>query len=281
MNIIPQNEHNHHGLEGLLKNFFIYFYQTGNGTEWIDYDLPPPGVLKHVRNGIFIGWALDGYFGTNKGQTYLNDIIARYLITFKDNKAQRLPYKPQKDLLDSKTHLDYTKHKLREFQGLKSIARASKIVSQQRNSDSKQDHVFYAIKFFCEDLIFSQGIPTYSQLLEFAEQNFKYKESSTLRAKCRSIYNWYEERDFTILKKKKYENLNNYWEITQMTRKENLKEINNKRNETSKAKVLGAITELQHLNKKITGNAIARITGQNVKTARKYLKEIQNIGDQK
>jgi len=272
MDIIPQNECNHNGLNDLLKNFFIYFYMHGNGTEWIDYDLPPPSVLKHVNTGIFIGWALDGYFGTNKGETYLNDIIARYLITFKDQKAQRLPYKPQEQLLDSKTHLDYTKHKLREFQGLKSIVRAASVAQR---ADTKKDHVFYAIKFFCEDLIIQQGFPTYSQLLEFAQQNFEHKENSTLKAKCRSIFNWYEARDFTIPKKKIYENLNNYWESTKMTRIENMKQMNKERNETSKAKVLGAITELKHLNKKITGNAIARITKQNVKTARKWLKEIK------
>ena len=270
MDIIPHNENKGNGLEGLLKNFFVYFYMQGaNGTEWIDYDLPPPNILKHINTGIFIGWALDGYFGTNRGQTYLNDIIARYLITFKDQKAQRLPYKPQKDLLDSKTHLDYTKHKLREFQGLKSIVRA---ISVAERADTKKDHVFYAIKFFTEDLIISQGMPTYDQLFSFALTSFEYKEKSTLKAKCRNIFNWYEERDFTIPNSRNFKQTKKEY---QMTRIENMKQMNKERNETSRAKVLGAITELKHLGKKITGNAIARITGQNVKTARKYLKEIK------
>ncbi len=269
MDSIAKTDSKINELDAFLKNFFIYFYmESANGTEWIDYDLPTPSVLQHTIHGIFIGWALDGYFGTKEGQAFLNDVIARYLITFRDLKTERLPHKPQKRYINDKTHLDLRTHKLKEFQGLKSIARASK-VSHTRNSDVKKDHVFWAIKFFCEDLIISQGVPMFSQLIDFAKQHFSYKEFSTLRAKCRSIFNWYEERDFELPKRKD----RTPWEEDRVRRTENAKKVSAEKAQKNRAKVLGAITELQHLNKKITGVAIQQITGQNIKTCRKYLKE--------
>ncbi len=219
MDIIPQNKTKIYKL--IENSFFLYFYMpNANGTEWIDYDLPIPTLLHHTERGVYIGWVLKGYFGTNKGIEYLNDIVARYLITFKT--SQRLPYKPQQATITEKTHKSLGKHRLKSFQGLKSIVRAKKLVATR--SDNFKDHVFWAIKFFCEDLIISQGIPTYQQLESFAFNSFDYKEKSTLKAKCRSVFNWYDVRDFKIPKRYKQTK-----EEYKVTRTENITKMNKQR----------------------------------------------------
>jgi hypothetical protein len=269
--IIAQNEKETKSLEVILKNYFLYFYMPHyNGTEWLDYDLPIPTMLKHSQRGIFIGWALDGFFGTKKGQDFLNDIIARYLITFP--MSERLPYKPQKEAISEETHLSNGKYKLKEFQGLKAIVRAKKLST--RRADNFHDHVFWAIKFYCEELIQSQGIATYDQMIGFAFVNFEYKEGSTLRAKVRSVFNWYEERDFKLSRK------NKNWEDDMERRKENAKKVSEEKAKLHKAKVLGAITQLQHLEKKLTAVNIQKLTNQNPRTVRKYLKEYKQAQPQ-
>ena len=172
--------------------YWLSFHFMGNGTEWIDQGLPTPSYLEHINKGYLIAWAIDGYFGTQQGTQYLNDIIARVLITFKDLKPKRQLYKPK---IESASHYLPKIYKLKELQNLKSLR---KQIHAPTRADNFEDHVFWSIKLFCEDLIRTQGLPTFSQLEEFAYSNFNYKDKSTLRAKCRSIFNWYETNDWEL-----------------------------------------------------------------------------------
>ena len=80
-------------------------------------------------------------FDTFKGVQYLNDIIARFKITFETSQYL-------KHTVDTESTL--CPLKLRQFQGLKS--RAIQKIRQVTRFDSSKDFIFYTIKFYAEDL---------------------------------------------------------------------------------------------------------------------------------
>ncbi len=246
------------------------FHFTGNGTEWIDQGLPTPTYLEHINKGYLIAWAIEGYFGTSQGTQYLNDIIARVLITFKDLKPQRLLHKPK---IGSASHYLPKIYKLKELQNLKSIR--NKIKAPNR-ADNFEDHIFWSIKLYCEDLIRSQGLPTFTQLEDFAYSNFNHKDRSTLRAKCRSIFNWYETTNWALPYKRKTKTE----EELKVTRQERAKANTEAREEKAKAIVTNAVTGLMsetYKKKSGTWNVtkIAKDTKLNRRTITKYIKEIE------
>jgi len=256
------------------KAFWLYFYLTGNGTEWIDYDLPPPSVHKLARKGYFAGWAIDGYFGTKKGREYINDVIGRFLITFADCNPQRLPYKPKLD--DNSAKIHQRVYKLREIsRGLKSLP--VKKYAPER-ADKFEDHAFWAIKFYAEDLIAQSGIIVYEILEQWALGQFEHKERSTIRAKCRSVWNWYNERNFEIPKKHKSQSA--YLEETMASRAENMKRISRNKAERNKRAVINVMTGLYADDYKKKNGAwhfgkIGEATNLSAKTVAKIIKEIE------
>ncbi len=260
----------------ILKAFWLYFHIVGNGTEWIDYKLPTPTIHKHINRGYFVGWAIDGYFGTKKGQEFINDIIARFLISFRDIK--RLDFNPDKKDLESNNSRIYAKvYKLKEFSKQLDSLPTKKYTPTR--ADSFKDFTFWAIKLYAEDMIRATGFIVYSQLENWAITQFlERKERSTIRAKCRSVFNWYEARNFDISTKNTHKTLKEYLEETKMTRQENMRKINKKRAEAKKAKVLGAVQSLQFLKEKITVRKVAEQANISTKTAQKYLKELKQEG---
>ena len=271
MDIITQND-------GLTKAFWLYFHILGVGDEWIDYGLPIPTIHKHINRGYFIGWAIDGFFGTKKGQEFLNDIIARFLISFKEQGIERLPYKPSKKDLDDKTARIYAKvYKLKEFSKQLDSLPTKKYTPTR--ADSFEDFTFWAIKLYAEDMIRATGFIVYSQLEDWAMSQFLgHKERSTIRAKCRSVFNWYADRDFDISSKKTHKKLKDYLEETMATRQEHMIKVNKQRAEDRKAKVIGAIQSLQYLQKKISVRKVAEFAGVSKATAEKYLRELREEG---
>ncbi len=94
----------------------------------------------------------------------------------------------------------------------------------------------------------------------------EYKERSTIRAKCRSVWNYYEQRDFKL---KEYQRKFTDEEYL-MTRQENIKIINEKKKKVTEGKILGAITSLEFMNEKINATNIAKYAGISRPTAYKF-----------
>ena len=229
----------------LLKSFWLYFHiANGIGDEWIEYGLPIPTILKHINRGYYVGWAIDGYFATEEGIKFLNDIIARFLISFKEQEIKRLPFKPAKRDLDEKTAHIYAKiYKLRAFsKKLKSLP--VKKQYSPRRADMFEDYTFWAIKLYAEDQIRNYGQISYGIFEDWALTQFEHKERSTIRAKCRNIYAWYEARDWKLPESKKHRKLKDYLEETKMTRAENMKRISMQKEEENRRKILNLITGL-------------------------------------
>lgn len=260
-----------------LHAFWLQFHINGNGTEWIDQGLPTPTYHEHINRGYIIAYALDGYFGTNANTAYLNDVIARFLITFRDYKPSRLlSRRPIASSLDVGTYLPKI-YKLQELQALES--KQTRRHAPER-ADSFKDIVFWAIKLFCEDLITDQGIVAYEQLEEFAIGNFiAKKDRSTLKAKCRSIWNYYSKKDWKLPKAYTKKPTGE----VMATRQENIKKVHENtaiKNRNKIKTVLDDIflqDDIKFKNGKYRVGKIAELTNMTEKTVSKYLKEMNLI----
>jgi len=250
-----------------LPSFWLLFHLHGAGVEWIDAGLPPPSYLEHLDNGYLLGYLVDGYFGTAAGREFLNDVIGRFLVTFREHRPQRLEYKPH--VKPDVGHYYPKILKLREIaRHLDSLPTRS---DAPRRADSFEDYVFWAIKLYTEDQIriFGEGIPVpYPIIEEWALTQFIDKERSTIRAKCRSIWNWYDERGWKLPKRRKWE----------MTRDERARYNSAQKAEKARRKVIGAITGMfrdEYRTK--TGrwiiSKLAKDLDLSRPTVRKYLKE--------
>jgi len=227
----------------IVKCYWLYFHLLGNGSEWLDYELPTPTILKHINKGYYIGWAIDGYFGTAKGQEFLNDIIARFLISFQEEKITRLNFQPSvKNLNSSTAHIHAKVYKLREFsKQLTSLTTKQHIPAR---ADMFADYCFWAIKLYAEDLINASNFIVYETLESWALGQFEHKERSTIRAKCRSVWNWYNSRNFELKQKQHSRTQKQFLEETMATRKSHITKLNISKGERNKGAVINAITGL-------------------------------------
>ena len=265
---MPKNDIQVNLLLPQKPTFWLHFFCSGDGVEWIDEGLPIPNYMQHANKGYFIAWQVDGYFATKKGIEYLNDTIARIIITLKDTKPQRLPWKP--DLRSAEYYYPHI-YKLQQIS-----SRAQSIPGRKNapmRADAFEDYTFWAIKLYTEDTIRAQGegLPiVYETLEDWALSQFVEKERSTIRAKCRSVWNWYDARDWELPKRRK----------GQMTRKE--RAVSNAQAKAEKARkaVLNAITGMFAAELKKKSGAwhigkIAEASGVSRNIVAKYIKEFE------
>ncbi len=247
------------------KNTKLSITIQGDGQEIFDYSLPHP--LKYTRNGnrYTLEYALNGYFSTKASNEYLNDIIARFTLCMK--------------VLS--TNISSTEEngiELSYFQGLKSIQRAN----DYERGDRGEDNVFWSIKLYTEDLIKQSGegnLIAYSLLESFAFSRFteRSKDKSTLKAKCRGIWNWYNELDWIIPARQNKLTA----EELKMTRSENAKLVAKNKTEKNRKTIINCITGLyaEELKKKNGKWHLAKIADRlsmTRETVSKYIKEYEN-----
>lgn len=241
------------------KNTKISLTIDGDGSEIFDYSLPQPH--SYYRNGksYTLEYTLNGYFHTKASYDYLNDIIARFTLSMR--------------VLDAKISSSDDKGiELSCFQGLKSIVRHKNYEA----IDIGLDNIFYAIKYYIEDLIRESGegnLIAYSLIESFAFARFvdRAKDKSTLKAKCRSTWNWYHDRDWTIPKRKG----------KGMSRSDGARIAHKKLAEDTKRKVLNILTGMfQDEYKKKNGvwnvSKIAKDSGTSRNTVMKYIAEYES-----
>lgn len=252
-----------------VKSTWLHFSFVRNITDTLGETLPYPQKHYHNEDGTIVYcWLIDGFFDTKKGNEYLNDIIARVLLTYPSNA------KYIKHYTDSKASI--SPYKLKQFQGL--VSRVEKRKEYHR-ADVTHDYIFWVLKYYAEDLIREDGFIIHDKLLSFALDNFidKAKDKSTLKAKCRSIYYWYFDRDWEIGRSsRKYETK----EELMASRKKHMENINTKRVEETRTKVVNCITGLYAFEyKKPNGNwnvtKIAKDTSLSRDSVYKYIKEFE------
>lgn len=237
------------------KNTKLSITIEGDGSEIFDYSLPHPINYQRIDNRYTIEYSINGYFGTRASYDYLNDIIARFTLSMK--------------VID--TNISSTKAKgidLYHFQGLKSVIRQK----NYEKVDIGQDNVFWSLKLYTEDLIRESGegnLIAYSLLESFAFSMFmdRSKDKSTLKAKCRNIWNWYDARSWTIPTRKG----------AGMSRQSAAKNAALVNAEKTKAKVQKAIKGLEFMQEKVNIANVARDASVSRNTAKKYLVQLGYI----
>ena len=247
-----------------LKNTWLHISFEDDISAELGNVIPYPHHHYMRNNKLVYCWLIDGFFDTLKGVQYLNDIIARFKITFETSQYL-------KHSIDNESFINPLK--LKQFQGLKS--RAVQKIIQNSRYDGTRDFIFYCLKLHAEIIIKEKGIFSYDELIDFALINFidKAKDRSTLKAKCKNIFNWYLERNFELtqtvyIKKNK--------DLVMATRQEHAKKIHTKLANDTKKKVLNCITGMfkdEYRKKDGSWNItkIAKDTGTSRNTVMKYL----------
>jgi len=248
----------------LYHTWLNFYLRNAEGNEFLDYNLLPPNYLLHTQKGIFIAWLISGYPGTKESREYFNDIIARFLLGFKEYRPERLSYKPNIAKNEIKNNKVY---ELKDFQNLPSIQTKKQIYTAE--SLGTIDQIFWAIKIYTEEMIkeLGEGVPVPYQLLEdFALQNFfDRKDKSTLKAKCRNIWHWYNKRS---------------WKMTRRERAlKNAETIKNKK----RTQILNALTGIfkdDYIKSDGTCNKykLAKDLGMSKNTIIKHIREMQEEG---
>jgi len=294
----------YHNARKKKEFYFIFFYLAGGkGDEWIELYLPVPNVIiyPNSKNGVFIGYFIEGFFGTKNNRKFLQDIIKRFEKTFLKlphiGYIERIKHPP---IIDNQTtgHIQFnTIYSLKDFsRSLISLKKKiskkeeqienlkiSKVLGEKKITD---DALFDYMRFIAYDFVKTNGKEALTR--EYLEEIGKLgnevlgktKEPSTIRAKAKSIYNWVMENykpgsgiyNWNYKRKTKTE------EELKMTRKENILQINQKRAEKAKAKVYKTIEKLKEKQENIGIKKVAKIANVSVNTARKYLKQAREEG---
>ena len=294
----------------LQKAFCITFQMLGDGTEWIDYDLPPPHYLHHHRtfHQYVIAWAIAGYFATPKSKEFLLDVVARLLLAFPG--AERLPWRPEQR--ETGLRLDVPPYELKELASrlpslpwshedtkLASFVDAGVREFNRGKKDEErmvsEDALFEATRWHLYRRAYAEGhtrnitedyvlvlLQTENQLLA------KPRDPSDVRAKAKRMAE-YMQNEFVIYqtagyaewsKEKKREYMREYRQrkgLTMATREEHIEQVNEMRKERSRKKVLNLITGLYSGEFKRGGrwnaSKIARELDMNRKTVTKIIRE--------
>ena len=234
------------------KNSKISIDIIGDGSEIFDFGLPYPHSYSRTSLDRYsITFNINGHFHTKAGIAFLNDVTARFTLSMQ--------------VLDLKvTSTQESGIELSAFQGLRSVINAK----DYEKGHSGRDEVFWAIKMHVEELIRESGfMVAYSLVESFAFSRFRdvAKDNSTLRAKCRSIWNWYYNRDWTIPER----------ETSGRNRSEQAKYATDTLVEAKKSQVVEAVRVLKFFGTaKINVSTVAKEAKVTRKTASKYLQEL-------
>ena len=244
-------------------------------SEYIGNIVPYPH--KHNITHIYsYKWLIKGQFNTKKSIGFYNDIISRFYITF---KSFGINHKRTTRTFKNECLTD-----LKHYQGLKSIVQSNKKSLFRQDRENKIDYVFWCLKDYAEVQINQKGIVTYIDLLEFGMEHFKdhKKGFSTIKAKCRSIVNYYINNDYrTYQYNKKYKTKKELEEL-QMTRQQNAVRVSKKKAEKTQNVIktfLSAFPELLEEYKKKDGSWNVKKLSEALKISRptvmKHLKELE------
>ena len=210
-------------VNGKAKNTAFLFYVYRNKT----YEFS--NIICDL--GLFAGWEIvenitaqfivyklvvDGYGGTKRAKKFETDILLRFQILNDDIFSD----------IEKKITSEPSSYNLQELSDrLPSLPSYNKnfIARVLDNPQKYEDLYFWAMKWQMELLIKQGYTQSYNTLLEWALEQFSSKEFSTLKAKAKSIFNWYHARSFKTFGA--YERKYTDKEL-QMTRSENMTRIN-------------------------------------------------------
>ena len=201
-----------------------------------------------VKCALLLGWdmikinpkfcvyklVIDGFAGSKQSNKFLTDIILRFELL--NNGIF--------DSIETKFTSEPSSYKLKQLSKLlPSLPSYNKnfIARVLDNPQKYEDLYFWAMKWQMELLIKQGYTQSYNTLLEWALEQFSSKEFSTLKAKARSIFNWYHARGFKTIGA--YERKTQTKEDWIMTRSENMKRVKTLQKATTQAKIKALIDD--------------------------------------
>jgi len=288
----------------LKEFFFIFFYIAGaKGDEFIELRLPVPNIIIYPgnKNGVFIGYFIEGFFGTEKNRKFLEDIIKRFEKSFIKlshiGYIERIKHPP---IIDEKTNchfqmdiiyslkdfsrvLDSLDYKISEKEKQIENLKIAKALGERKITD---DALFDYMRFIAYDYVKANGKEALTR--EYLEKVGeignevlgKTKEFSIIRAKAKSIYNWVIE-NYQV--KKDLGNVKKYVrkfsdEEYEMQKKEIALKNSQMRAQKTKEKVYKAIEKLKEQGEKISSRKIKELADVSLNSAQKYLRQAKEEG---
>lgn len=253
MSIITQKKKNYDNLHTKLIMNCI-----GTGEDLFEYNLYNliHNYTRQNNNHFKLEFLIDGVFNTKKGIDYLNDILSRFYVSFENDNISNINTK----VVRTKDTTIKAKH----FGNLKSLGKEVYVPNVYND-----DFVFWSIKLWVESRI-RQGASfiAYTTIEDYAITHFldMAKDFSTLKAKCRNIWYWYDARDWK--QSIKYEKKPK--DEVMATRQENGKLTALKREQETIAKIKSALAYIEHKGEKRTAKNISDISGLHRNTIAKY-----------
>ncbi len=285
--------------------FFIFFYLAGaKGDEFIELELPIPNLIIYPKNknGVFIGYFIEGYFGTKKAKAFLADIIKRFEKTFLKlshiGYIERIKHPPIIDentnchfqmeviysLKDFSRVLDSLDYKVSKKEEQIENLRVARTIGEKKTTD---DALFDYMRFIAYDFVKANGKEALTR--EYLEKIGEIgnevlgntKEFSTIRAKAKSIYKWIIE-NYQIKEVKYVSNWNYVRKLSdeeyKMTRKEHIIKINKQKAQKTKEKVYKAIQKLKEKQERISIRKVMKEAQVSKSSVEKYLKQAREEG---
>jgi len=275
------------------KIFWIFFYVVGN-SEWVNAGLPTPTLLIPLQHSYYIGYAIEGYFATNKNKKFLQDVKLRLIATLAREGAQIVRDMGRPIDLKNKEVIHYNPDFV---YNLRDDIAPCLISLNDYNNEKERDKLysfFSALGANTEDLLFdsirfavydfvranSKDALTYEYVEQIAKIKFELigskKGWSTAKAKAKAIYNWVKEKyrpGGVSGYKRKYTD-----EGAKMANIKQCKINAQKKYEKAKKDIISLITGLyKEEYKKKDGswniNKIAKDTGYTRPTVYKHLKD--------
>ena len=299
----------------LKEFFFIFFYIAGaRGDEFIELELPIPNLIIYPKNknGVFIGYFIEGFFRTKKAKRFLDDIIKRFEKTFLKlshiGYIERIKHPP---IIDENTNCHF------QMEVIYSLKDFSRILDSLVNKISKKeekienlkiaralgerkitdDALFDYMRFIAYDFVRANGKEALTR--EYLEKIGeigneilgKTKEFSTIRAKAKSIYEWII-KNYQISKNlgghknnSGGRNVNNWNYVRklgneeyEMQKRELALKNSQMRAQKTKERVYKAIQELKEKGEKATVRKIKELAKVSMNSATKYLKQAKEEG---
>jgi len=278
----------------LEQAFWLFFYVVGNG-EWLSAGLPTPTVLIPLQHSYYIGYKIEGFFGTPRNQKFLADVKLRFIATLAREGATKVQ--------DIGGPIDMSnKDNIHFFDAVYNLRDdiAPKLVSLPTQVDENRDRVYSFLSAFganTEDLLFDairyaiydfvkangKKCLTYEYVEEIARIKYEIigskKGWSTAKAKAKAIYKWVME---------KYRPGGNYQrKMTnkeyEMTRRERAISNAKKIKETKRKIIINALTGIlkdEYTKSDGTWNVykLSKDLKMSPKTIRKHIKELREEG---
>ena len=274
--------------------WLLFYVYSQDNLEWLE--LPTPTILAPVYRGYAFGYAIEGFFATDKNKAFLNDISERIRKTILNAGAyeiKRIYFNPFTQISINSILFKYKIYNLRDDLNPYLESLTKKYQEKEKNKEY-QEKVFAFFGNETDDAVFDfMRFKAYAFVNENGKEAFTYdymekigelaydiigskKGWSTIKAKAKSIYNWvienYEPPRWNYQRKTKDDK-----ELL-MTRRENIIKINKLRAIDKKKKVEQAIESLKFLNERISVRKVAEYAKISTKTAQKYLKELKEEG---